>query len=151
MGKNRLNGTIPNELSLLSSIQVLHLSGAAWNLSLSGTIPSQLFTLTNLLNLHLDLNHLEQPIPVLGQLSVLKTLDFENNRLLGTIGDFGMLSNLIVLTMGNNAFEGVIPIDLNCHHLMNLQQQQTHYKGITLHHCTRVIAWLPVPAKIDVN
>jgi hypothetical protein len=37
---------------------------------------------------------------------MLKTLDFEKNQLSGTIGDFGMLSNLTVLNMLNNACEG---------------------------------------------
>jgi hypothetical protein len=29
--------------------------------------------------------------------------------------------------------------------------KQTHYKGVTLHLCTRIIGWSLAPVEIDVN
>ena len=79
---NRLDGTVPLELSKLSELEMLVLSGNR----LSGTIPSELGNLTKLKGLALHVNRLIGKIPVeLNELSGLEWLYLSDNRLTGCV------------------------------------------------------------------
>ena len=105
-----LTGEIPPELSALSHLRVLDLSGN----ELTGEIPPQLGTLSQLTDLDLSRNALTGGIPVqLGKLSQLAFLRLDGNRLTGPIPvQLGNLSQLTVLFLGANELTGPIPIRL---------------------------------------
>ena len=101
---NRLVGTIPPSLGMLTGLQMLYLYGN----QLVGTIPSSLGQMTALEALYLDSNSLTGTIPsTLRQLTNLRTLRLLNNQLTGTIpvlnqgslGDINLVENY--LTMGS--------------------------------------------------
>ncbi len=81
VGYNKLTGTIPEELGMLTYLNVL---SVAQN-NLTGTIPFSLANLIRCSILHLDHNHFEGPIPPgLSELGVLNQLDISNNNLSGS-------------------------------------------------------------------
>ncbi|KAL1322764.1 hypothetical protein AAHE18_14G220300 [Arachis hypogaea] len=135
MNNNGLTGTIPKTFGdNLSSLEELNLA----NNELKGQIPVSLFHSCNLVEIHLSKNHLtgefheyirefspcaHKPlqildlgwneitgmVPDLSQLSSLKVLRLDNNRLSGTIHEgIGQLSNLSDLSLGNNLLHGLI-------------------------------------------
>ncbi|RAL52980.1 hypothetical protein DM860_016215 [Cuscuta australis] len=82
LGKNRLTGQIPLELSSCSSLKLLDLMGN----QLSGNIPSWIYMLSNLTILLLGGNNLHNPIPhQMCQLVSLNLFDLAMNRLSGDI------------------------------------------------------------------
>ena len=104
---NGLEGTIPSELSSLSSLRRLTL----WENRLTGRIPTQLGNLSDLLDLDLGGNRLTGSIPTeLGNLSRLGNLDLRDNDLTGRIpAELGGLTNLRGLYLFNNDLGGPIP------------------------------------------
>ena len=90
--RERLPGTIPEELGDLSGLEWLHLRGN----ELSGPVPSELGSLSSLTSLQLDWNRLSGPIPAeLGDLSNLTELYLDRNLLTGEIPhSFTNLTNL---------------------------------------------------------
>jgi hypothetical protein len=81
------------------------------NNSLSGTLPPQLSQLTSLQSLHLDNNNFKGTLPAgLGQLTDMKIADFSYNHLQGDLpSELSAWSNLISLLIQHNYFEGVLP------------------------------------------
>ena len=59
--ENKLNGTIPTELGLLSNLEWLDL----FKSQLTGTIPSELGLLSNLISLSLDSNQFTGTVPTI--------------------------------------------------------------------------------------
>ena len=110
MSRNAIHGSIPHELSHLSSLEVLDLSDN----ELSGEIPNNLFgdgsQLIYLKYLLLGGNGLSGSIPSnLFYLKDIKCLDISNNNFIGKIpSQIKNSSNLIELSMSNNHFEGSI-------------------------------------------
>ena len=103
---NKIGGTIPSTISVLTSLQTLDLDRN----SLVGTIPSTIGGLISLQALDLSSNLLSGTIPsAIGRLISLQTLWFSNNLLSGTIPStmsaLTSLGNLYssnnYLTMGN--------------------------------------------------
>lgn len=101
---NKLNGTLPSELGLLSSLRTLSL----YNNQIHGTIPSQFGFLTSITELGLSNNSLSGTIPVqaLGQLTQLRQLYLSHNPLLnGTLPELELLqsnwSNVVDLDVLN--------------------------------------------------
>ena len=123
---NKLNGSIPPELSQAQGIAILEL---ATN-SISGSIPSELGQLSSLEHLNLSENSLSGPLPPeLGQLSNLKRLDLYGNSLNGDIPrEFGRLSNLEFLNLGENSLSGSIPSELG--QLSNLKRLDLYYTSL---------------------
>ena len=107
---NQLSGTIPPELSGLTSLQRLALSGN----QLSGTIPPELGGLTSLQYLGIANNWLSGAIPSeLGQLTRLQRLFLGSNQLSGAIPpELGGLTNLQLFDLGGNQLSGAIPPEL---------------------------------------
>ena len=111
------SGTIPTELTALSKLESLWLSGNA----LTGGIPSELGDLSNLKSLWLHGNQLTGAIPPeLGNLANLESLKVDDNQLTGAIPpELGALSNLQYLSLSGNQLTGTIPAELGS--LTNLE------------------------------
>ena len=116
-GNNRLNGSIPSELSNLANLESLYLNGNR----LSGSIPSELGNLANLESLYLNGNRLSGSIPSeLGNLANLESLWLNENQLSGSIPpELGNLANLKRLRLDENQLSGSIPPELG--NLANLR------------------------------
>ncbi len=82
--------------------------------NLTGSIPSNLSSLTSLTSLHLSENPFEGGIPdQLGNLQQLEYLSLSNIGLTGTIpSSLGNLSNLLDLGLYGNSLSGTIPSSL---------------------------------------
>jgi Leucine rich repeat len=107
-----LTGTVPEEVGLLTDLQVLDVSN---NTMLSGFIPTHVGKLVNLQSLQLAGNRLSGPIPTqLGHLTYLESLQLGRNQLTGTIpSELALLSNsLNGLQLSKNALRGTIPSEL---------------------------------------
>jgi Leucine-rich repeat (LRR) protein len=110
---NDLQGQIPPEIGLLTSLRRIQISGGP-DRSLSGSIPTTIVTLTKLTELRLQNNDLTGTIPrALGQLGDLFALDLSYNRLTGNIiSEIGNLSELEQLHLSSNKLSGTIPLRL---------------------------------------
>ncbi len=109
---NSLSGNFPN-LSRLSRLKKLWLSGANNRIGQGGGIPTWLNNLTGLEELNLWGNEIGGTIPNLSRLSNLKLLKLQNNSLTGTIPAwFGDMSSLSGLYLHANNLNGSIPADL---------------------------------------
>ena len=109
--KNNLRGEIPTELSGLTHLTRLLLSGNR----LVGKIPPQLGNLANLEGIWLNGNRLSGPIaPELGGLENLWALEIGGNQLTGPIpAELGNLANLYSLVLSRNQLIGPIPDELS--------------------------------------
>jgi hypothetical protein len=107
---NMLNGTIPDEIRLLSSLVVIDLTMN----QITGTLSSELGLLTALTNLYLDKNAFTGTVPSeLGSLKALKWLNVGVNQLTGTVPtELGSLTALTFLSLGTNAMRGTVPTEL---------------------------------------
>ena len=82
LSKQKIAGSIPNAIGLLTTLQFLFLDQNA----LVGTIPSSIGRLTNLQTLHLENNYLSGTLPSsLTTLTNLVVLNVNNNYLTGTL------------------------------------------------------------------
>ena len=117
-----LQGTIPDELGLLTALTFLTL---AYN-QLESTIPTELGQLSALIELDLFSNQLTSSIPTqLGQLTALRRLYLSNNKLTSTIpSHFGDLNALALLNLDDNQITGTIPLALT---------QMTDLNNLALH------------------
>jgi hypothetical protein len=104
---NRLNGTIPESIGLLSQLRGLNM---AYN-NLHGTIPSSIYNITTLVHITLMFNNLVGTIsPNVSNWSILNSLELSGNKLSGTIPrTIGEMTNLGKLGLINNKLEGTIP------------------------------------------
>ena len=125
--ENNLTGTIPTELSSLSSLRDLRL----FDNQLTGSIPLELGNLSDLEQLSLGGNQLTGGIPSeLGSLSKLQYLSLHNNALTGAIPtELGNLSNLKSLHLFNNSLTGNIPVELG--NLTNLERMSLRDNALT--------------------
>ncbi|XP_010928472.1 receptor protein kinase-like protein ZAR1 [Elaeis guineensis] len=108
LSNRSLEGYLPSELSLLSSLQTLSLS----HNHLSGPIPTTITALRSLVVLDLSNNNLSGPIPAeIGALGSLSHLDLSSNLLNGSLPpEIAALLQLSgVLNLSCNSFSGQIP------------------------------------------
>jgi len=121
-GEQKVSGTIPPEISLLTALTHLDLDLN----SLTRTIPPQLSTLTALAVLDVSGNDLTGTIPTqLSEITTLRWLDLQNNQLTGSIPpQLSALRGLTRLHLQSNALTGSIPRQLYA--LTMLQDLRLH-------------------------
>ncbi|KAK8991608.1 hypothetical protein V6N11_062613 [Hibiscus sabdariffa] len=129
--KNKLSGSIPQQIGMLKSLNELDLDennligclppsiGNLVNLSylnlfsnkISGSIPKEIGNLTNLSDLRLSGNKISGFIPKeIGMLGSLKELYLYNNSFIAEIpASIGNLTNLLILYLYKNKLSGSIP------------------------------------------
>lgn len=107
MESNNLNGTIPNEITRLDTLQSLILPTN----HLRGTIPENIGDLTELLQLSFGDNELTGTIPAsLYSLKQIDTIELDLNLFSGTISPaIGNLTNLKGIYLFDNFFSGSLP------------------------------------------
>ncbi|KAH6835236.1 hypothetical protein C2S53_012400 [Perilla frutescens var. hirtella] len=110
-----LQGTIPNAIGNLTSLETLDLGGSR----LSGKIPREIFNLCKLKQLVLSDNELQGEIAdSFGNMSecflqALEVLELNDNQFSGQLTDaFGEFKRLRVLRLSGNSLSGAIPISL---------------------------------------
>ncbi|KAH9623343.1 hypothetical protein KSS87_000315 [Heliosperma pusillum] len=110
LANNNFAGSLPVEISKMSSLQFLDL---CYN-QFSGEIPSEFGSLTRLQALDLSFNTLTGSIPKsLGNLKSLLWLMLKNNSLTGEIPpELGNCSSLLWLNIANNNLQGKLPPEL---------------------------------------
>jgi len=142
LSTNLLQGSIPAEVALLSSLENLNLAGNR----ITGSLPEQFSTeLTELRTFNVFHNKMTGSIPVgnftklfemqvhsnsfsssipteIGLMTNLKTLDWSMNQLTGVIpSSIGQLARLENLRLDWNLLSGIIPTELGmCNELRNL-------------------------------
>ncbi|KAH9768687.1 protein kinase domain-containing protein [Citrus sinensis] len=101
-----LSGSIPSEITVLSTIRTLELTSN----NLTGIISLEMGRLRNLVHLDLSDNHFMGHIPpTLGRLSELKILNLSLNSLVGNIpSNVGHLTQLTTLAIASNRMNGSI-------------------------------------------
>lgn len=127
LDSNGLSGSLPSELSILSSLEHLNLK----NNSLNGALPSSWKNLVGLKFLDISKNHLNGSLPsFIGQLSKLQLLNLGNNQLTGYLPDsLGDLRQLRFLDLSNNNLVGDIPFALS--DLNQLKRLDLGYNNLT--------------------
>ncbi|KAM5573193.1 hypothetical protein ABKV19_012966 [Rosa sericea] len=110
ISKNLLSGELPNCWMQFQELQVLNLGKN----KLSGKIPSSLGNLQDLWFLHLHDNNFSGELPSLENCTGLWMVDLGNNNLSGKIPTWigQSLTNLVILRLRSNEFNGIIPFSL---------------------------------------
>ncbi|XP_020990794.1 receptor-like protein 51 [Arachis duranensis] len=108
---NKLKGTIPSSITMLSGLESLNLS----NNNLSGEVPAIIGDLTSLTTLSLASNSFSGQIPgSISSVSSLIHLDLSSNQFNSTIPKFiSQMKSLRHLNLANNNLHGVLPFDQN--------------------------------------
>jgi len=139
---NGLNGTLPAELGLLSSLTHLDLSSN----HLVGTLPGIVVnSLDDLRSLNLTDNHLTGQLPSeFGKLTKMTQLDMEFNKFdKRIITELGLLAQLEVLRLSNNEFTGWLPEEVgNLRSLQGLHMQVNKLSGLLPSQIGRLTALL---------
>lgn len=107
LGGNRLDGTFPTHVGMLSQLQILDFGANA----LVGTLPSEIGLLTNLELLDVDSNIMSGTIPTqIGRLTLLSTiLNLLGNAFSGTLpSEVGLLTSLLDLDFSYNEITGTL-------------------------------------------
>ena len=111
---NNIGGTLPDQISLLSSLQRFDLTRNGSQNAVAGELPDGVGSLANLQELSLAGNQLSGRLPeTLGQMSSLQVLDLQNNLLTGSIpSSVGFLSELTTIELTNNRLSEFLPTNL---------------------------------------
>ncbi|KAG2713678.1 hypothetical protein I3760_04G187600 [Carya illinoinensis] len=129
LGMNKLNGTIPGEIRLLSNLETLELNGNLFQ----GPIPSSVGNLTMLLKLNLAKAGLNSSIPEELSFCInLTFLDLSNNNLTGSLPlAMASLTKIKELGISNNHLSGELHPDFlsNWSELISLQLQLNNLSG----------------------
>uniref|UniRef100_A0A7S2UE40 Leucine-rich repeat-containing N-terminal plant-type domain-containing protein n=1 Tax=Attheya septentrionalis TaxID=420275 RepID=A0A7S2UE40_9STRA len=126
---NKLKGTIPKEIGVLTYLRLINLIGNA----LTGTIPTEIGLLSNkFLSLEVNTNQITGTIPEeLYNMKEIEFIDLEYNEMSGTISTrIGELTNIRDLVLGDNIFEGTIPPEIgNNIETVNLLLYENNFSG----------------------
>ena len=128
---NNLDGSIPLEVGLLTSLESLDLSGGPVK-RLTGPIPGTLVYLSLLKELRLPNNELTGIIATeIGTLESIQELDISDNELAGEIPiEISDLKRLTSLNMGGNRLEGSVPRGIgNLKYLSSLRLDRNSLRG----------------------
>ncbi|KAK1351385.1 putative Serine-threonine protein kinase, plant-type [Heracleum sosnowskyi] len=108
LSRNEMVGGIPTSFKNFQSLLSLDLS----NNKLSGSIPKEVLNLPSLsIILNLSKNFLDGPLPQVGLLEKVVTIDLSGNHLFGDIPQsFERCKSLEQLILANNNFSGHVPI-----------------------------------------
>ena len=126
---NAMNGTLPVELGLLTTLVELDLS----HNNLVGSLPSSLGSMSNLQTLNLTSNQLSSTLPSeIALLTQLRHLDLDSCLLDKTIPrEIEFLTNLESISLSNNRFSGWLPSELGkLSRLQRLSMQQNSFSGL---------------------
>ncbi|GJY54035.1 MDIS1-interacting receptor like kinase 2-like protein [Tanacetum coccineum] len=106
-----LEGSIPEQIGMLSNLAHLSLRGT----NLNGTLPVSITNLTKLVELDLSRNNFKSTIPSqIGNLKNLLHLDLSHNNFIGPIpSSLGSMVNLTYLDLRTNKLNGSIPQELS--------------------------------------
>ena len=101
---NNLTGTLPEELTLLSTLEQINLSVN----DIQGTLPSNFGDLDHLQNFYMHYNNLESSIPEsIGKLTHLSTFSVNHNIMTGSLPEsMSRMENLTYLALDDNSFFG---------------------------------------------
>nr|KYP37606.1 putative LRR receptor-like serine/threonine-protein kinase At3g47570 family [Cajanus cajan] len=110
LSRNNLVGTIPISFENLQNLLYMDLSSN----KLNGSIPMEILNLPTLSNvLNLSMNFLSGPIPQVGRMSSVATIDFSSNQLYGGIpSSISNCLSLEKLFLARNQLSGPIPKSL---------------------------------------
>ena len=126
--ENNLNGTMPSELSALSSLEILSLTSG----DLQGTLPSELGDLSSLNFFQMAMVNLHGTIPEsFGKLTTMETFSVYNNELSGELPAqfFRSGFNLEIIDFGRNRFEGTIPEFVTQSGLVRIYLEDNMFNG----------------------
>jgi Leucine-rich repeat (LRR) protein len=106
--KNTVGGTLPSTIGKMTSLSVIDCSEN----EIEGSIPSTIDGASNLIQLDLSSNKLNSTIPnELYSLNLLRTLSLRSNRLSGPLNESIIaLQSLVSLDVRNNSLSGTIPL-----------------------------------------
>ncbi|KDP36604.1 hypothetical protein JCGZ_08371 [Jatropha curcas] len=111
LSSNKIEGEIPREIAILSSLRQLNLS----NNKLSGAIPEEIDGLKQLESLDLSQNQLSGRLPAsMSNLNFLNTLNLSHNNFLGKIPSGTQLQTFNASTYSNNPALCGSPLPLKC-------------------------------------
>mmetsp|Transcript_26334 Transcript_26334/g.60666 ORF Transcript_26334/g.60666 Transcript_26334/m.60666 type:complete len:339 (-) Transcript_26334:478-1494(-) len=124
---NNVGGTLPEEIGLLSGLQVLNADGNA----IGGTLPRTLGQLVRMRVLDLDDNEITGTLPEdIFALPSLETLDLNTNLLAGTVPEsMGEATSLKYVQLNENQFTGSLPKSLE--NLTNLGEYKNTFSPNT--------------------
>jgi len=127
---NGLKGQLPDELELLTSLNIVQLQDN----QITGGLPNHFLSLKHLAYLNLDNNTLTGLLPSeieeLSNASLLNTLRLSNNQFSGTLPrELGSVLNLDFLSLSHNQFQGSIPSSLGL--LTSLTALELHRNHLT--------------------
>ena len=125
---DRVDGTIPTENGMLTTLVTMQLAG---NSGLTSSIPTELCRLTNITHLLMNTNRLSSSIPsCLGDLRYLQVLNLAANELIGTIPtELCQLSKLKELQLTRNMNNGTIPSCIESLPLIELDLAHNRLSG----------------------
>ncbi|CAO2829840.1 unnamed protein product [Amaranthus hypochondriacus] len=125
---NRLSGSIPSTLGLVSTLEAVRFDRN----SMSGDLPSNLGNLTHVNELFLSNNDLTGPIPDLTGMNSLNNLDLSNNSFDAAEVPkwLSTLQSLTTLTMEDTQLDGELPPELfNIPQLQNVRLRNNRING----------------------
>jgi len=129
---NYIHGTLPTELALLHKLERLEVTR---NL-LEGTIPTELGNLSELVFLGLGVNYLSGALPSeMGRLDKLRTIGLERNQLTSKIPtEIGNMVETRLLYLDRNQFTGSLPQSL---------ERMTLLRGMNLSFNSQLVGRIP--------
>ena len=129
LSKEGLQGTLPSQLGLLSSLQSFDVNE---NPQLSGTLPSQLVAASSLTHLFMFGARISGTLPAaaLSSAHVLQEIELSNCRISGTLPPDGLPASMRFVFLESNKLSGSIPSSLGrLRRLRELELSKNKFSG----------------------